>query len=672
METLKEHLRKKKLLLILDNCEHLIEASARVALELLNVAPNLKILASSREPLGVQGELTYPIPSLSLPEMKHLPNIEELSQYESVQLFVDRARLVDPNFVLDETNAPFVAQICYRLDGIPLAIELAAARTKMMTVEQISARLDDRFRLLTGGARTALPRQQTLRALIDWSYNLLSEEERLLLRQLSVFADSWTLRAAEDVCGGGEVQSYEILDLLTQLINKSLILVDDQSQSGKTRYRMLETIRQYACEKLLEAGGNDAIRQKHLAYFVKLLKRAEPQLYRSNQVFWLNTLDDELDNLRTALEWSLTTDVEAGLLMLLGPIQFWVLRSTVREVGDWLERLLGRYDKPSLLRARALALQSQCIVENGNFEEARLTAEQSLELARLRKNRKVEAFSLLNLGRVISMQGNMEMGAAFVQESLALYETLGDKAGQVNAIEWLCFNHNDLARSEHFAREGLRLAREIGHINSVAYFLSALAQRTVWAGDLSSSVENWLEEAQIIYDQLGNKSGRADTLNVFGELAYWQGDYERARQFFEEGLTLCEQLGSSLCELWARLKLGYVALQQGDLSQAQHLFKDVIRDSQERNNMIRLICGIEGLASLNFRAGRIEHALRLFAWTDAMREKIRHQRPPIEEASIERDLGDIHSRLKDSVFDSLIAEGRRMSIENAVSLALEK
>lgn len=435
LETLKEYLQKKKLLLILDTCEHLIEASARVANELLSAGPDLKILASSREALGVQGELAYPIPSLLLPDPEHLPVMDELSQYEAVQLFMDRARLIDPDFILDEINAPFIAQICYRLDGIPLALELAAARLKMMSVEQISSGLDDRFRLLTGGARTALPRQQTLRALLDWSFDLLSEDQRLLLGRLSVFADGWKLEATEEVCAGGSIESYEILDLLTQLIDKSLVIVEEQSQSRETRYRMLETIRQYARENLGEEGSDDAIRQKHLAYFVTLLKRAEPQLYRSDQVVWLNTLDDELDNLRLALEWSLATDAETGLLMLLGPIQLWFLRSTVREVGDWLERLLGQYRKSSLLRARALALQSQCIVENGNFEEAHLLAEQSLELARAFKNRKVEAFSLLNLGKVINRQGSMEAGESFVQESLALFEVLGNKAGQVSAIE---------------------------------------------------------------------------------------------------------------------------------------------------------------------------------------------------------------------------------------------
>ena len=213
---------------------------------LLNASPELKILASSRETLGVKGEASYPVPSLELPDIKHLPVMDQLSQYEAVRLFIDRALLVSSHFVVDKDNAPFIAQICYRLDGIPLAIELAAARVKMMSVEQISWRLDDRFRLLTGGARTALPRQQTLRALIDWSYDLLAANERLLLCRLSIFVDDWTLDAVEEICAGNGIDRYEVLDLLAQLINKSLIAMVEQSHTHETRYRMLETIRQYA------------------------------------------------------------------------------------------------------------------------------------------------------------------------------------------------------------------------------------------------------------------------------------------------------------------------------------------------------------------------------------------------------------------------------------------
>lgn len=357
LEVLKEYLHEKQMLIVLDNCEHLVSASAQVVNALLNAAPKLKIMASSREALGVKGEASYPVPSLSLPDLKHLPEFDQLSQYEAVRLFIDRALLVAPHFVVDKDNAPHIAQICYRLDGIPLAIELAVARIKMLSVEQISTRLGDRFRLLTGGARTALPRQQTLRALIDWSYDILTENERLLLRRLSVFAGGWTLEAAEEVCVGVErdtISPYDILDLLTQLVNKSLVVViAEGSQSGETRYRMLETIRQYAREKLLEAGGSEVIRDRHLAYFVKLIEQAEPELYRSNQALWLNKLDDELDNLRMALEWALAIDAESGLRIAALPWRWSDMHDYFREMGEWLSQFLERYPVADSLHARA-------------------------------------------------------------------------------------------------------------------------------------------------------------------------------------------------------------------------------------------------------------------------------------------------------------------------------
>ncbi len=669
---LKEYLHEKQALIVLDNCEHLIEASAQLVNSLLNAAPKLKVLASSREALGVKGEASYPVPSLSLPDVKHLPTIEGLSQYEAVRLFIDRALLIAPHFVVDKDNAPYIAQICYRLDGIPLAIELAAARIKMLSVEQISKRLDDRFRLLTGGARTALPRQQTLRALIDWSYDLLTENERLLLRRLSVFAGGWTLEAAEEVCvGQNDILSYDVLDLLTQLVNKSLVVVMENSQSGETRYRMLETIRQYAREKLLEAGGSEVIRDRHLAYFVKLTEQAKPELHRSDQAFWLNKLDDEMDNLRISLEWALSGDGEDGLRIITNTARFWFLRSASNELENWLGQLLQKYDKSDRLRAKALAIQSQCVVNNGNLDEARLLAEQSLNLARTLRDNKAEASSLLNLGQVISAQGNIELGKELVQESLTLYQDLKDTIGQANATGWL-INNNDMERSKALAMDTLRLYRELGDLNRVAGYLTTLAGQTIWEGDFSSYVAGWLEEARMIYDQLGSKSGKSNTLNLFGRLAFWQGDYEQARIFLEESIALYEQTGSSLDESWSRINLAYAVLRQGNILQAKEIFRFSIQEFYKVNNTIGVVYTIEGLASLHVNQDQPERATWLFAWADAIREKIRDHRPPVEQTSIEKDLAVIHSKLDDTEFENAYNTGRTLTVEQAIALALEE
>ncbi len=340
LDILKDYLLRKNLLLVLDNCEHLIEACAQLADALLHVAPHLNILATSREALGIAGESTYHVRSLSLPDTPQ-PSPDILSQYDAVSLFIDRAVAVQPNFQVTNENAPSVAQVCTRLDGIPLAIELATARVKGLNVEQIAVRLNDRFRLLTSGSRTVLPRQRTLQATIDWSYKLLSEEERVLIRRLSVFAGGWTLEAAERVCANEELGSDQILDLLLRLVDKSLVVAD--MDANEPRYQMLETIRQYAQEKLDEAGESSLARDRHLIYFRRLAEQAKPQLISSQQLVWLDRLEIELDNIRAALSWAQEGGaVEVGLHLATDLEMFWLYRVYFREPALALENLMTK------------------------------------------------------------------------------------------------------------------------------------------------------------------------------------------------------------------------------------------------------------------------------------------------------------------------------------------
>ena len=672
LEVLKEYLHEKQTLIVLDNCEHLVSASAEVANTLLNAAPKLKILASSREALGVKGEMSYPVPSLSLPDIKHLPVFEQLSRYEAVRLFIDRALLVAPHFVVDKDNAPHIAQICHRLDGIPLAIELAVARIKMLSVEQISKRLDDRFRLLTGGARTALPRQQTLRALIDWSYDILSENERLLLRRLSVFAGGWTLEAAEEVCSGDNIEIYDVLDLLTQLVNKSLVVVMEHSQGRETRYRMLETIRQYAREKLLEAGSSEIIRDKHLAYFVKLVEQAEPELYRSNQVFWFNKLDDELDNLRMAMEWALVANVESGLQIASIPWRFWNAHGYPGDLGEWFKQLLERYITTDILHARALAVYSIWYFQRGNFPETIRLAGQSLQMARRLSDRQTEAFSLNFLGAFNMLQGNVGEGMSLLEESLAIYRTLGDKIGQADTLRFLTVvNRGHPEYLADFIKEAIRLYRELDDLSGITICLMSLARLTMWQGDFSAPAP-MLDEAIMTSRQLGSQASEVEALLAYGTLAYWRGDYEGAMAFYEEAIGMSEKIGDRFQNLWGRVHKAYVVLRQGDIQKARALFKDNIKTISEASLIIPLVYAIEGLASLHVNQNQPERAPQLFAWADAMREKIGDPRPPVEQASIEKDLAAVHSKLDDAEFTRLTAEGRTMTMEQAIALALEE
>jgi predicted ATPase/class 3 adenylate cyclase len=678
LEVLKEYLHEKQTLIVLDNCEHLVSASAAVANTLLNAAPKLKILASSREALGVKGEVSYPVPSLSLPDMKHLPVSEQLSQYEAVRLFIDRALLVAPHFAVDKDNAPHIAQICFRLDGIPLAIELAAARVKMLSIDQISKRLDDRFRLLTGGARTALPRQQTLRALVDWSYDLLSENERLLLRRLSIFAGGWTLEAAEEVCvGQGDISyskgilPYDVLDLLTQLVNKSLVVVMEHSQSGETRYRMLETIRQYTREKLQEAGDGEVIRDQHLAYFAKLVELAEPELYLSNQAFWLNKLDDELDNLRMALEWSLATNAESGLRITALSWRWCDMHSYFRELGEWLSQLLERYSVVDSIHAQALFCYSGCLVRQGRFAEAVRIAEQCLQMALTASDKHTEAHSLQLLGALTVVQGKVEEGILLLEQSLDLYRALGYKIGQSNVLSALATNSDNQERAAAFARESLQINRELGNLSGIAESLATLARLTIWSGDFSSPAA-WLEEALSIARQVSDQATEEYALMIYGVLVYWQGNYSQAHAYFKEHIQLSERFGNHFSGLWARVFMAYTLLQQGAIEPARELFEECIQRAYKADWKVNLVFAVEGLASLNVNQGQSERAAQLFAWTDAMRDKIGDHRPHIEQASVEKDLAVIRSKVDDAEFTRLSEDARMMTVEQAIALALEQ
>ena len=331
-DTLLDALRPKALLLVLDNCEHLLAACRDLAAALLRTCPHLRILATSREGLGMPGETLWRVPSLSVPEdIRHPLPPEELVLYDAVRLFVDRAVAITPSFAVTYETAPAVARVCQRLDGIPLAIELAAARVKVLAVEQIAARLDDRFRLLTGGSQLVLPRHQTLRGAIDWSYNLLLESERVLLRRLSVFAGGWTLEAAESVCAGGSVEAAAILDLLTSLVDKSLVLAE--TKRGEARYRLLETVRQYGNDRLQEAAELTDLQRWHFDWYLGLAERAEPELGGPHEDVWGERLEEEHANLRSALEWGMTQDVNGEpVLRLAGALgYFWNRRAHVSE-----------------------------------------------------------------------------------------------------------------------------------------------------------------------------------------------------------------------------------------------------------------------------------------------------------------------------------------------------
>src|SRR5258705_4205762 len=383
IETLSAYLASKKLLFVLDNVEHLLEACVQFVDLVLRRSPDVAILVTSRERLGMTGELTYRVPSLTVPGPGDIVAPETLLAYDGVRLFVDRARLLRPDFSVTSENAASLASICYHLDGIPLAIELAAPRLRSMSVDELSGRLDQRFALLTDGSRAALPRHRTLRSTIDWSYDLLTEREQAMLRRVAVFAGGWTLASAEQVCAGDGIDASDIIEQLTPLVDKSLVVTDERA--GATRYRMLQTVRQYALDRLRESGEETRWRASHLAYFVALAEEAGPKLRSAEQAQWLRRLEEEHENLRAALEWSLVEAGSKGGLRLCGALgRFWWTRGHFTEGRQWCTRVLGKPGAEERTQERASVLNAAGVLSyhQGDYPAARALQEESLAICR--------------------------------------------------------------------------------------------------------------------------------------------------------------------------------------------------------------------------------------------------------------------------------------------------
>ena len=680
LEILNNYLQPRKVLLILDNCEHLVQAAAQFAEAILHACLNLRMLVSSREALGIPGEKAYQVASLSTPN-PHLPqSVESVAQYEAVLLFVDRAQAVLSGFTITPANAPAVAQICTRLDGIPLAIELAAARVKMLKVEQIAERLDDRFRLLTGGSRTALPRQQTLRAMIDWSYDLLPESERILLRRLSVFAGGWTLEAVETVCQGTGINDYDVLEPLAQLVNKSLIVVD-ADEATETRYRLLETVRQYAREKLSESGEGLAIRDAHLQYFLGLTERAEPELVGPKAVEWMLRLELELDNIRAALEWSLNRDAQIGLRLGSALFRFWDEYSHAADCRNWLTQLLNhpQAQPHTLVRARALVALGFFMTNNFERQDARAIFEESLALHRELGDKQGIALSLLHLGFVIFQNDNVERGRLMVNESLAIYRELGDKLGIAAVLTRLANNvdsmSNDYERGRAYLDERLAIYREIGSLAGISQSLSERGRLELWQGDYLAA-RRWLAQALEIQRQLGKTRNMMYTLAHLGKLVSREGDYAQAQTYYEESLSLANQtgqtgVGSGSPTGWILAELGHTSIRQGNAIAAKSFFAQSVEHFKKSGEKIGIVFALEGMASLVLTEKQPERTAQLFAWIETTREILANRRPSIEQADVDRDLAMIRAQLDEASFAAAQAAGRAMSMDEAIRYALE-
>jgi non-specific serine/threonine protein kinase len=535
-EALVKHLADRTLLLVLDNCEHVVHACAALAEQLLRSSRHVRILASSREPLRISGEAAMPVAALAVPALTlHDPiAVETIEHSPAVRLFVDRATAVLPAFGLTDHNARAVAEICLQLDGIPLAIELAAARVRALSVENIAARLDDRFRLLTGGSRTALPRQQTLRAAIDWSHDLLTEKERILFRRLAVFSGGWVLEAAEAVCSGGDVGGDEVLGLLADLVDKSLVMVETE----RARYRLLETIRQYADERLVRSGESDATRSRHLAFFLAFAEKVAPELLGSEQAAVLQRIDLDRENILSAHGWCQRMEGggEHDYRLVHAIKHYWFMRGLLDLGHRVTVEAVSRSDGQTtgIARCKALWVAGQISCFMGRYEEAPRYLQESLHAARGLDDRGM-VVSVLNLLTLTALgQGDRATARVHCQEALNLANELGNKrqiASASNAMAQIYRLEGELDAAEPLYDRTFVLGSELGDRDMAAVGLLNLAMVAIERG-AAGRARDLLGEVLTIAERTGSNPAGQSAVEVSAGLAALAGDWERAARFF--------------------------------------------------------------------------------------------------------------------------------------------
>jgi predicted ATPase len=649
-------LQEKSLLIILDNCEHLLAACAQMAGALLKACRGLKILATSREALGLVGEAAFLVPSLALPDLQD--SAGGLAEVESMRLFAARARLARTDFSLDALNLPVVAEICCRLDGIPLALELAAARLEILQVDEILEQLNDCFDILAGSRRGIFERQQTMRASIDWSWSLLSQAEQAFMRQVCVFAGGWTLESAQAVCDGN------ILELTSALVRKSLIVTDPET-GRKTRFRLHEIIRQYMQEKLAETGGENTLRLRHLHYFLKLSEAAEPALNGPTQMEWQKRLKDELDNLRAALEYAGRVDTEAGLWISGRLNRFWS-GSMLREGMRWLQEFLQKVDSKtySLARAKALLALGRKVYFLEDFASAESEIREALDLYQTSADLPGEIDALSFLGPVLHSAGRTDM--EIFHKALSLSQSLQDPLRQAYVYEYLSYVWPDYPRRIAYLKKAIRLYRKVGDWNSLASNLTILAKDEALSGDLDSA-QRRLEEAVELNRKFNMRAGATSMVIVISRIYSMQGDFETGRKLLEDNIAEQKEFGYRMEVLWLRSQLGALLLRKGEIDLAGRLLADTANEFYEDGFEIGAVFAVEGVAGVNSAMGKYSQAARLIGWADAMRKKVGDMRPSLEQADVNKVFEVCLANLGEAAFSDAYDEGQAMTTGQAMA-----
>ena len=712
-DTLFESLAPKHALLILDNCEHLIDASAHLAEDLLRACPDLRLLATSREPLQCEGEVLWRVPSLSAPPGggDHTRPPAELAGYEAVRLFLDRAGAADPRFALTTDNAAAVAEICWRLDGIPLALELAAARVRTMAVGEIAARLDDRFALLTSGRRTALPRHQTLEAAVDWSYHLLLESERAFLRRLSVFAGGWDLESAAFVCGTEGAQAATIADALSALADKSLVAVEPGEEGA--RYHLLETLREYAARRLGEAGESEAYTRRHAERYLGLAEESRGGLKGPGESRWLSRLEVDHDNLRLAFGWAVDRDAMAAADVACALWWFWRIRGFWAEGREWFAQVIGKGDAlPREMRARLLGNAGDLALCQGRYAEAEAAMEaglalyrdcgdqagvantlnrlgvvagrrgdhpaaqaifeQALQAGQTAADPDTVASIYHNLGQVAANQGDYRAGRAYLERALALQRELGNRSAVANGLSSLAVaahEQGDYEAATRLYAESLAMTRELGFHYLTAQTLHNLGSLFQETGDLEAARRH-LEQAIALREELGEADGLASSQSSLGAVLSALGDHEAARRLCEASVARLEELGAMRDLAYALAGLAEVLRAEGQPLPARGHFCRCLRVAAQISFPRPAEGALTGLAGIAEAAGEPGRAACLLGAAEALRKATGTTMAPGEAEEDPLRLARLRAALGDECFQAAWDAGQAMSLDEAVTYAL--
>jgi len=713
LQSICDYFERRNALLVVDNCEHMVVACGKIIDSLLQRCENLSILATSREPLMIAGESVFRVPCLSVPDRQY--PAEGLLQFEALRLFVDRATAVRSEFVLDSTNAGDVVAVCCQLDGIPLAIELAAARSRALSIQEIRTRLTERLRLLTMSTRTAVPRQQTLRATLDWSHNLLSEKEQILFRRICLFVGGFTLQAVEDVSADDRLEQHEITDLLTQLVDKSLVVF---APNISMRYRLLETIREYSREKLSESREADAIRKRHADFYLRFVEPARYELLGERQQEWFHLVASDYDNIRSAFQWFRSQpDGTAAMLKIVTAIrQFWLVRGDYSEGREWANAALERAGEPrgmqhigAMETAGDLANAQgdhdaardiyECILKIAqahadgkwigtglfslakvaysqcDFQRARMLFEESLSAWRRAEYRLGVAGALGNLGHIAYVQANYSVAQNYFEQSLAGFRELRATEGIASllmSLGHLAYIQGDYAQTRALVEDSLASVRAIGSKPRVARALSYLSDVAAASGDLGSA-RSLIEQSLEIARELGAKTQIALFLNTLGNIASLEKKYCEARSLYEEGLSIAKAVGDKLDAAHLATGLANIAKNEGRCDAALHLQKQSLTTFREIGFKVGMVRSLNVIAVTFVANGDLERAAHLFGAIESLYQAMGILPPPSEIILFGyKGAAEIACQiLGEEEFVNAKSQGRDMTLEQAMEYALK-